>query len=591
VPEAACRIERLRLTAWAEEGLARGRILVEDAFRIASFPAEAERRLLVIRKLELGVVDPDRSSAALAPVIEEAVRAVAARAVRFDDPAAPAADAVFFPDAFAAISAFVERLAGAASPTEWFWDTVFEGRVPPGEPEAGVRLAVDRLLELPGGAVGVAVLVDVLRARGTVDRFLGWLRPTDGERLLAAFGLDAAPDHRGAAAIEPIGQAAADATDPQSPFTSLALHPWHPVLAAWTARWGESDPRSRWLAVVALVSAQPSILAHAELPVLTRRLLRAARRPPVTPGPTRPPRPGEPPSQRAPRAPSVDGAWAESAPSATGLSPPVSPADSAAPPTLRDQPVDRPHRILPVDVEEAAAVESPEPTTASWDWDLHPTAAAGLLFVLPLLSRLRIEEVLDLNSVLVEMEFPLRLLRFIADRVRVPEADAVRAPLVLARPEPPPSRFTYVAPIAWWAEGGSVLVERGADGVERRAWTDPSGRVVYAHWRGQPPAALRGASLPSERPIVAREPAPDDSDRVLESWLTRVRRIVHRQAGMGLRALVARPGQVAATRTHIDVVLPLRELDIRVRRAGLDVAPGWVPWLGLVVSFHYESEP
>jgi hypothetical protein len=85
-------------------------------------------------------------------------------------------------------------------------------------------------------------------------------------------------------------------------------------------------------------------------------------------------------------------------------------------------------------------------------------------------------------------------------------------------------------------------------------------------------------------------PLPDDWERVLGSWLTRVRRAAHRQARAGLRALVARPGHVAFTRTHVDVVLPLRDLDLRVRRAGLDADPGWVPWLGRVVTFHYEGQ-
>jgi len=94
-------------------------------------------------------------------------------------------------------------------------------------------------------------------------------------------------------------------------------------------------------------------------------------------------------------------------------------------------------------------------------------------------------------------------------------------------------------------------------------------------------------------PLEPASPGPllDDWDGVLASWFARVRRALHRQARLGLRALVARPGQVAATRTHIDVVMPLRDLDIRVRRARLDADPGWVPWLGKVVSFHYEAEP
>jgi hypothetical protein len=54
-----------------------------------------------------------------------------------------------------------------------------------------------------------------------------------------------------------------------------------------------------------------------------------------------------------------------------------------------------------------------------------------------------------------------------------------------------------------------------------------------------------------------------------------------------LRALVLRTGRIAATRTHVDVVFTLAQVDLAVRRAGIDIDPGWVPWLGRVVRFHY----
>ena len=503
MPSAARHIERLLLTAPAEDGIARGRVLVEDAFRIASFPGEAERRVLAIRRLDLGVVDPDRSSAALAPVIEAAVRAAAGTAVRFDDPAAPAADVVYFPDAVAAAAAFVERVT-AARPIEWFWNIAFEGRTPQGDPEAGVRLALGRLLELPGGAARVAVLVDVLRARGTLERFLGWLQPGDGARMLAAM----------ASAGDGVGDAGgpSERQDEAPPCVTLALRAWRPVLLAWTARWGESDPRSRWLAVVALVSAQPSILAHAELRVLTGRVLRAVRQPLVGTGPPPPSRSRRIPNEPSPRARSEWGTEDQARTRRAGTA--GGPKRVAAVGAEESAPQERP------DAPESQALEFPEPATTALEFDLHSTTASGLLFLLPLLSRLGIAEVLAKNPVLVETEFPLRLLLFVADRLRVPDEDAMRASLVPAV-------------------------------------------------GGLPPA-----------------------DRfVLGSWLSQVRRAVHRQARMGLRALVIRSGEVAATRTHIDIVLPLRDLDIRVRRAGLDVDPGWVPWLGRVVTFHYETEP
>jgi len=30
-------------------------------------------------------------------------------------------------------------------------------------------------------------------------------------------------------------------------------------------------------------------------------------------------------------------------------------------------------------------------------------------------------------------------------------------------------------------------------------------------------------------------------------------------------------------------------VDIDIRRVGLDIDPGWVPWLGRTVTFHYPN--
>lgn len=49
------------------------------------------------------------------------------------------------------------------------------------------------------------------------------------------------------------------------------------------------------------------------------------------------------------------------------------------------------------------------------------------------------------------------------------------------------------------------------------------------------------------------------------------------------------PGRVLVSRTHVDVVLTLDQIDLAVRACGLDQDPGWVPHLGRVVLFHFED--
>jgi hypothetical protein len=48
---------------------------------------------------------------------------------------------------------------------------------------------------------------------------------------------------------------------------------------------------------------------------------------------------------------------------------------------------------------------------------------------------------------------------------------------------------------------------------------------------------------------------------------------------------------VVVSRTHVDVLLRLDQIDMTARRCGLDQDPGWVPTLGRIVLFHFEDGP
>jgi hypothetical protein len=51
--------------------------------------------------------------------------------------------------------------------------------------------------------------------------------------------------------------------------------------------------------------------------------------------------------------------------------------------------------------------------------------------------------------------------------------------------------------------------------------------------------------------------------------------------------LARRPGWVEGDPGWLEVRLELNSVDLAIRRAGLDVDPGWVDWLGVVVRFCY----
>ena len=54
--------------------------------------------------------------------------------------------------------------------------------------------------------------------------------------------------------------------------------------------------------------------------------------------------------------------------------------------------------------------------------------------------------------------------------------------------------------------------------------------------------------------------------------------------------IVTRTGFIRTTPSSMDITLPMSAVDVRIRRAGLDLDPGFVPWFGRVVHFHYHAE-
>jgi hypothetical protein len=84
-----------------------------------------------------------------------------------------------------------------------------------------------------------------------------------------------------------------------------------------------------------------------------------------------------------------------------------------------------------------------------------------------------------------------------------------------------------------------------------------------------------------------REPEVLD-DRLLRIWMLNIRRWCWRNGHISVREIVRRPGYVTLTSTDLDVTLSIDSADVRIRRIGLDLDPGWLSWFGRVVHFHYR---
>jgi hypothetical protein len=173
------------------------------------------------------------------------------------------------------------------------------------------------------------------------------------------------------------------------------------------------------------------------------------------------------------------------------------------------------------------------------------TRGAGLYFLLHVLRHLGIAKALEACPALVDADFVAHIIRRLAAHAGVAATDEIlcaastvplQGPLVL-------SADTLAAPNIW-----------------------PLGFNTSA--------------------------APTDAGVLLRVWVLAVRRWCWRFGAIGVRDIVSRPGRVWLTRTDLDVTLALSDADVRIRRLGLDIDPGWLPWFGrfgLVVRFHYRD--
>jgi len=109
-------------------------------------------------------------------------------------------------------------------------------------------------------------------------------------------------------------------------------------------------------------------------------------------------------------------------------------------------------------------------------------------------------------------------------------------------------------------------------------------------------AALAFAGLPPDENPFEREAPPTDEEldeaagvahRCIERVAERLDRVDDDRVGL-VASVCMRDAEIGFDPGWIDVRLALADVSLDVRRAGLDLDPGYVPWLGTVVRFVYE---
>jgi hypothetical protein len=570
------RVRKVHLTAASEDLIRRGALLLEDALHTASLPDT--NGLLLVKSLDVGAIHSDWSSASLALTIEERLRGVVA--VHASHPTAHLRDAVYFRDDAEPSILLALRLAQHQSTTGWFWRLAVPAWKPEMSLDDALRTIFFTVTRTKAGLAAAVRLVGKLEKQNALDPLLTAIRPQDGAGLLRAFGW-LKPSEMAAAPIE------------------ISTR-WQTILTRWIAYWGQDDARILWLAGVALAAENPirllddHLMRRAAVVVESVANVRERAQRPT----------GISFGHRAPLRTAFDeaGVGAGLRPAPTGDNAPEARAQRTAP-LQTDMPISQTkgaenfeaaHTTLTPILDDEIEVEAP---TAPWSDTPLETQHGGLFFLIPVLARLGIAEFL--TPELIEAMFPFHLLRFIGQHLGLPDDDPINAVLATDAAYDPQTNF--VAPESWRngiANPGEPILRRLGD---KNVLFDSSGRLALeSNPLPQPlPTSWRGENLPiasvSDVDFHLAEGFEHTEmkisrDLLRHTWMTAARRWLRRNAQLGLADLVVRSGRITATRTHIDLFFDLAQADIRVRRVGLDIDPGWVSWLGRVIYFHYREE-
>ena len=160
-------------------------------------------------------------------------------------------------------------------------------------------------------------------------------------------------------------------------------------------------------------------------------------------------------------------------------------------------------------------------------------------------------------------------------------------------------------------EGGASLVPVGDVEAWPRLHATAAGGLLFLlpvinrvaaapptppQWRCTLEAALSRLRLPEDDAawrLLGELPLERDPGRAQAAHaealqcLHAARHFLRRRLRIGLASLVLRAARLEWTATHWDVHFDAEAADLRVRRAGLDIDPGWCEGLGRVVGFHY----
>lgn len=585
----ARRVGRLRLRAPSRPLVAEGQSRIARALAEATLPTDGLPGLVVMRTVALSRLSLSSSPLTLRRAVERAVGEQLAVAVTIDSSQAATANAVRMRDRCEACIELVRQVCSrpAEATRAWYWHRLFPGLSATAGAPAAIELSLVELAQLtsPPWRRSVVALAETLVEAGCFPEFARLLTPEAGRVLLTSLSsghppLRLAPSWSTSSTAEALESPVLDVSSWLAKSRSPVARAVSSAAARHANVWGERDPRTRWACCVAVEAAirradarsAQSVSSTAE--ALARELVggrsaprRLRRTPPGASEPT--PDPSEMPALRAEAKRATSGPEPDAGHGRDARAPEPAPAESTAgagarPPRAEHaRPAFKPPDGAPTEL--GVATNDARPATG----EAHPSSGP----------------------------------RGPARAGNRPGGEACEPPSPSGEPSQPRSPETM-----------DRDRRREVGTAETRAPLERSElcgllflvhvlrRLGFEEWLGE---RREDPGLVGKRTLLRlgeslELPATDPLRQLLQAGLDEAGDPPHGNAawsgavqewlggeGLSLPLVARRTGYVRTTKTHLDALLWLREVNVPVRRAALDLDPGYVSWLGRVVSFHY----
>jgi len=623
--EATHHIKKMKIHAPSDVSAKRGQQLVEEAFKLSLLPSSLKHRMILVRYMNIGNIDLSLSANTLSSIINKKVRELISSAVCVDQVDSPDSEVVWFSDEYMPLFIFLEKQILGLDSGSWYWKVIKHRFSLPIHEKLPLQTLIQKLATLQEDKFNCTSLINFLAERKSLIIFLESLDVSTAETLLRVSGVDVFAIHTKIDqyrqhAIKRVDEIESQKYEEQDhhfkskpQFASLELRK---LIERKVKHWGVTDSRTIFLIYHTVLINNPSLaLSSRKIEYVIHiadSLARSAEHSIENSSEKTQiyleERLSKFPSIREDKFESINIKFFERRNSSENSVDQVDVKRSSSVNFLvnknafdsdiksSDSNINAPDSDVEVLRQEKFSVDDTIPSKES-DIPLATSFTvfgetcfspyAGLGYFIRLLDMLDFDKLLALNPTLAELNFPAVVIRKVSQHCGVSNEDPLLYFLGESNDVSLDELEIFSIPYSWVAFIDQRQPLQLLKCNSQYRLLDDKGLII-AQWQSNPPDSIKNIMRIHSVIESQADNLSLSIDKITRNILVVIYRYLRSHANISLKSLVTRPGKYCMTRTHLDFIFEGKRVDMRIRRNGLDINPGWIQWLAYVVSFQYD---